>query len=235
MKTKIYLLPGLMCDERLWSRLVLYFDDTYEFIPLSIPLLDSFDEICEYISGSVKDEKINLLGFSLGGYIASYFALKYPNRVQRLFIIAATICSLSKGEIKKRNETLKLIDNYGFKGLSSKKVISLLLKENQEDTELISLIQEMYIDLGEEALKSQMASTLHRKNLLTNLLTLSIPLTYSYSTKDRLLNYNWIEEFILLHKTCKVVSIEGSSHMLPLEKPLELSEEIKNWAQTICI
>ena len=229
MKTKIYLLPGLMCDERLWSRIASFLNEKYELIHLSIPLLNSFDEICEYLYTHIEDEKINLLGFSLGGYIASYFAIKYPQRVKRLFVIAATLCSLSKDEKNKRKETLELIEKYGFKGISRKKVISLLLKENANDNELISLVQEMYVDLGYEVFKTQMTSSLDRKNLLEGFLELSVPVIYCYSTEDRLLDYGWIKDFTDLNNKARCVLIEGNSHMLPLEKPSTLSFEIKSW------
>ena len=42
---------------------------------------------------SLKIDKANILGFSMGGFIAQEFALKYPKRVERL-ILLATACSI---------------------------------------------------------------------------------------------------------------------------------------------
>ena len=75
MKEKIYFIPGLMTDNRLWKRVLPLLDDKYEIVHISIPQSTDFDEINKILFEKFKnEEKINLLGFSLGGYIASYFA-----------------------------------------------------------------------------------------------------------------------------------------------------------------
>ena len=89
-KEKIYLIPGLMTDERLWSRIKPFLQNEYELVHVPIPHTEDFDEIIDILFNLFKEEKVNLLGFSLGGYIASYFAITYPNRVNRLFMVAAT-------------------------------------------------------------------------------------------------------------------------------------------------
>ena len=63
MKEKIYLIPGLMCDERLWERLTPYLEDYYELVHLEIPLTSDFDEIIEILDKEFKEDKINLFGF----------------------------------------------------------------------------------------------------------------------------------------------------------------------------
>ena len=90
MKEKIYLIPGLMTDERLWSRIIPLLKDEYELIHVPIPHTGDFDEIIDILFNLFTEDKVNLLGFSLGGYIASYFAITYPNRVNKLFMLAAT-------------------------------------------------------------------------------------------------------------------------------------------------
>jgi len=42
---------------------------------------------------SLKIDKANLLGFSMGGFIAQEFALKYPKRVEKLILLASA-CSI---------------------------------------------------------------------------------------------------------------------------------------------
>ncbi|MCP4970729.1 MAG: alpha/beta hydrolase [Arcobacter sp.] len=226
---KIYLLPGIMCNQTLWKKMYLYFDDNYELIHLEIPLKKNLDEIVSTLNREIKDDKINLLGFSLGGYIASLFAVKYPNKINKLFIVACSLCEFSNEEIIKRKNAIAFTKKFGFKGLSRKKIISLLEKENQNDNYLIELIQKMYIDLGEDVFLSQFFSTLNRPDLLNKLLCLNKRVTFLYSINDGLVNINWLNKLESLSSNYKFIKINGSSHMLPLEKPKELSTEIKNW------
>jgi len=231
MKIKIYLLPGTMCNENIWIKLSPFFDDRYELIHVPIPQNDNFDAIADSLNDYFKKEKIYLLGFSLGGYIASNFACKYPHKIKKLFIISSSLSILPIEEIEKRKKAITFVDKHGFKGLSRKKVISLLEELNQKDEVLIKLIQQMYIDLGKETFKIQMSSTLYREDLLEKFLELKFPVTFFYCDKDRLVNHEWLTSLSTISKNIKFVKKSSSSHMVPLEKPFELSEVIKEWVK----
>ena len=187
MKEKIYLIPGLMTDNRLWSRLIPLLEHEYELVHVPIPHSEDFDEIIDILFNFFKEEKINLLGFSLGGYIASYFAITYPNRVNRLFTVAATPGNSTEAEIERRKEKFVVIEKEGFAGLTYEKAKSLLEEKNQNDDELIKIIQDMFIDLGKETFISQLTSTFYRKDLFEDS-NLDIPIWFFYSINDRLLN-----------------------------------------------
>jgi pimeloyl-ACP methyl ester carboxylesterase len=227
MKEKIYLIPGLMTDNRLWSRIIPLLENDYELVHTSIPHSEDFDEIIDILFNEFKEEKVNLLGFSLGGYIASYFAITYPNRVNRLFTVAATPGNSTEAEIERRKEKFVAIEKEGFVGLSYEKAKSLL--ENQNDEELIKIIQDMFMDLGKESFISQLTSTFYRKDLFEDLINLSIPIWFFYSKNDRLLNQEAIKKLLLDNHNMNIISREGTSHNIPLEVPELLSNEIKKW------
>ena len=227
MKTKIYFLPGLMTDERLWKELFCLFDDSYELIHVNIPLKSTFDEIIEELY--FKEEKINLLGFSLGGYVSAYYACKYPHRINKLFILASTPSSMYKDEIVKRSLAIEFTKKHGFKNLSAKKVISLLEEKNHNNTKLIDLVQNMYKDAGAYVFELQMKATLLRKDLLQDLLALNTSIYFFYSKDDRLLNHDSLAILQKEHKKARFIINNGTSHMLPLEEPNKLHILILEW------
>lgn len=228
MKKKIYLIPGFMCDENLWCRLIPLFDETYEFVHLEIPLEDSFDKIAEVLDKKIEKDA-NILGFSLGGYIAIYYSLKYPQKVNKILAVACTASSLAKEEVEKRTNAIRLTKEYGFKGLSRKKVLSLVEPKNQKDEELINLILKMYVDLGEEAFYSQFKATIIRTDLSSQLINSQIPIEFFYANEDRLVSLEWMNSLKEKAKNIKFTQIEAKTHMLPLEREKELSNEIKSW------
>lgn len=232
MKEKIYLLPGLMTDERLWQRLIPFLEEDYELIHLSLPLTDDFKKASIELENIIKDKKINLLGFSLGAYLATYFTIRNPNRVNRLFLVAGTPSEMKKDEIEKRKQTLAQMNNLGFKGLSHKKVLSLIEESNKDDNELIDIIKNMFTDLGHKVYNIQMNSTFNRKALHNELISLNLPIRIFYSTEDRLFTHKSLDNFTSAHKHITKVSRVGTSHMLPLEVPLQLSLEIRKWMKT---
>ena len=232
MKEKIYLIPGLMTDHRLWSRLIPILQNEYELVHIPIPHSQDFDEIIDILFNTFKEEKINLLGFSLGGYIASYFAITYPNRVNRLFTVAATPGNSTEAEIERRKEKFVAIEKNGFTGLSYEKAKSLLEEKNQEDVELIKIVQDMFMDLGKETFISQLTSTFYRKDLFEDLTNLDIPIWFFYSTNDRLLNKEALKKLLLDTHNMNVISRVGTSHNIPLEEPELLSSHIKDWMKS---
>lgn len=217
-----------MTDERLWSRLKPYLEE-YELIHLPLPLTDDFDKAIEEIDKKIEDENIYLLGFSLGAYVASYYTIKYPNKVKKLFLVAGTPSAMNEDEIVKRRMTLNQMNKFDFKGLSYKKAQSLLEKSNQNDEGLIHLVQDMFLNLGAEVYNIQMESTLVRKNIYNELIKSNIPTKFYYSTEDRLLTHKSLENFKEEHKNISLSSRTGTSHMIPLEFPSSLSCKIKEW------
>ena len=217
-----------MTDIRLWKRLVPFLENDYELIHLPIPHSVDFDEIVDILFEKIKEEKINILGFSLGGYIASYFAITYPNRVKRLFLVAATPGASDEAETERRKEKFAIIEKEGF-GLNYEKAISLVEKQNQNDEDLIKTIIDMFNDLGKETFISQLTSTFYRKDLFEDLIHLDIPIWIYYSQEDRLLNKKSLKKVLNSKHSMNVISREGTSHNIPLETPKELSEKIRKW------
>ena len=54
MNKKLYLIPGTMCDERLWSELIPYFSSSIELVYLTIPSNKNFEELAEYYAELIK-------------------------------------------------------------------------------------------------------------------------------------------------------------------------------------
>ncbi len=232
-KQKIYLLPGLMTDERLWERLKPYLEDCYELIHIPLPKSYDFEEINLIIEKYFKEEKVNLLGFSLGSYIATYYAIKNPHRIKRVFNLAGSPSASHPIEIVRREIKLKEIEKKGFFSLPYEKAISLLEEKNQNDTQLVDTIVDMFASLGEENYVYQLKSTFYRKDLHEELKELEFPIYYYYSTKDRLLNHASIKKLEeLKHPHIKLFNREGYSHNIPLEEPELLSKYIKMWLES---
>lgn len=229
MKEKIYFIPGLMTDIRLWKRLIPLLEDSYEIIHLAIPNSSDFDTIVEILNDEIKEEKINILGFSLGGYIASYFTCKFPNRVKRLFTVSATPGTTSKDEIKRREQKLKEFKASPIFGLEYEKAVSLVEEQNQNDSDLIKTIMDMFNDLGKDIFITQLTSTFNRVDLFDDLKELNIPIHMFYSKEDRLLDQINLKRLKNDIHNIKLLKKEGTSHNIPLEFPSVLASHIRNW------
>ena len=137
-----------MCNEKLWAQVLSYLHSSVELVYLHIPREKNFDELAEHFNELFSNDSVNLVGFSLGGYIATYFSLRYPQRVNKLFVISNIPTSSSSAELNQRKDTLQLVKKYGYKGISRHRAKTLLDTGSQIDR-LTDIILEMDNDLGE--------------------------------------------------------------------------------------
>ena len=230
MRKKLHLIPGTMCNEKLWTELLPYLHSSLELVHLDIPPGKNFNELAEYYNDLLDSDKTNLIGFSLGGYIASFFSMVYPERIEKLFVISNSPTSLSSVELTQRSDILKLVKTYGYNGLSRKKAADLLDPKNQTDR-LIDLILEMDCDLGEEEFISQYQYTSERKELSQAISRLPLHTQFYYSEHDQLVSSQWFGGLTGLSPKLSVFRTSGSGHMLPLEKPRELASYINSWIE----
>ncbi|MDX4048630.1 alpha/beta hydrolase [Aliarcobacter skirrowii] len=229
MREKIYFIPGLMTDIRLWSKALPLLKDDFEIIHIPIPSSTDFDEIVDILNKEFKEDKINILGFSLGGYIASYFTCKYPQRVKRLFTVAATPGTTSKVELERREKKLVDFENSSEFGLELEKAIMLLEEQNQNDLSLAKIMVNMFNDLGRDTFLTQLKSTFNRVDLFDKLKDKTIPMYMLYSSNDRLLDLEALDKLHNQKHNIKLIKRDGTSHNIPLEFPELFASSVKEW------
>jgi len=227
MKTKLYLIPGTMCTEQLWQFLLPSLSDEFELCYLTIPNKMNLDDISDHLVAQFEEDRVNLLGFSLGGYIASLVASRFPERLDKLMVLANSPCALNADELSLRKQTVSILKRFGYKGMPRVKAEALLAEKSALH---IDLILEMDKALGADTLLSQLENTSSRDDLIQPLLALDCDVRFIYSQKDNLINLAWMQELKVLagHKMSQKM-VAGSSHMLPLEEPIMISREINTF------
>ena len=224
-----------MCNKQLWSEMLPYLETTLDLVYLDIPKGKDFEELANYYNDIIGNEKINLVGFSLGGYIATYLSQLYPERIEKLFVISNSPTCLPAEELKQRNDVLNFIKTYGYKGFSKRKIATMIDSVNHTSTEqterLIKIISQMSIDLGVTELMSQYQYTSVRKNIVKFDSNLPLHTHFYFSDSDRLVNLQWFNELKNIKQNLTLINTAGTGHMLPLEKPKELANYINTWVR----
>ena len=250
MKEKIYFIPGTMCDVRLWDdlwpKLETALGDNYQLMHVPIPkektlteilsafyrifndFGDNFDDDHNY---DLADEKVNLVGFSLGGYLASAFNAAYPDKVKRLFIASNTPCILPEEEILTRKKIIKWVEKNGYSGLPSQRASDLLHPDNKQNKAIIDKMIVMDKTLGQEVLLQQFKVTTKREDLFTGLLNAAIPITFCSGVEDSLVNSALFYKIPANHSLIQHIEIPDAGHMLPLEQPEAMAKAILLWLE----
>lgn len=227
MRQSLYLLPGTMCDARLWqpmiSALEVLSDIHFDFHFLTIAQKPTINDILDDIKQQLPDEKVVLLGFSLGGYLASAFLLKYPQLIEKLLVIANMPCALPEREMKERARAVAWIKRNGYAGIARKRILALLDKSAHHRNDIVSLIENMDKSLGQEALVHQLLATTKRENIFHQLALLNQKKYFCVGENDPLVSISSLTDFQQLDKNMTLTIFEQAGHMLPLEKPKALA------------
>lgn len=225
VKEKLYFIPGLMCDERLWSRMTPYLEEKYDLVFLKIPHTTNFDEMNNILNEQIKEENITIVGFSLGGFVSLYYSLKNPNKVSKIFLVAASGSVSSSKEIERRRQGMIAARQLEFTAPPKDKIATLVDENSNEET--IQIIQDMFIDLGRDVFETQLQATFNRVNLNEDIKNDEKSLNIIYGDNDRLVDIKWLEDLKENRsKNIKFESIKTRSHNIPLDFPKQVASFI---------
>ena len=118
-----------------------------------------------------------------------------------------------------------------FSGLSRAAVVSSLHPDRAGDDSLIARLQAMAARLGGEVFRRQCALARHADG--DRLHEIQCPTLIVAGDKDRLRSFEEAEELQAGIAGSDLVLIEGTGHMLPLEAPERLAQEIVDWVKAI--
>jgi pimeloyl-ACP methyl ester carboxylesterase len=102
--TTLVLLPGLLCDDAVWTHQcsVLPAD---EFVVPSFEALDSLGAMAEHVLASVAAPRFSLVGHSMGGRVALEVVRRAPQRIERLALLDTGVDPIAPGADGERERT----------------------------------------------------------------------------------------------------------------------------------
>ena len=215
MSERLYALPGTQCDEELWHELIPLLEPHFELVHVPLPEGESLAEIRTHLVEQFPEEPFHLLGFSLGGYLAAFYAAAHPNQIRSLHIVANTPCALNEEELASRQQTLHWLERFTYAGMAHNKVMNML--SEMPHAKHIRTIQAMDKRLGGDHLRQQLMATTKRQDLHTALGEIDTPTHFYAGERDSFVNWDWLSNFLTQNTSATVTAFNTRSHMLPLE------------------
>ena len=217
------LLPGTLCDERMWTSLERALGDGYtcHHLPLHLPRTRA--GMRELIATHSAPQS-HLVGFSLGAYLALEHAVAYPERIASLSLFANSAKGLQPDEIATRQRVIAMLERNTYAGITRQRLRELLHPSHLDDAAITGLIRQMALDLGKEVLIAQFAQTFDRPDLMDRLQDLPFPVLIVGAEGDQLVQAGDLRAMAqrLPHATLHLLA-QPSGHMVPLEAPGELA------------
>lgn len=225
--SSVVLIPGFMLDETLWDEFRGYLPENWVVIHAVLTGGSNIRDIAKHIADRLP-ERVVLIGFSLGGYIARQLAADYPEKVQALVIIASSLRDDTEQQVKSKLHAVQALSPSTFRGLSADSIAKSLHPCRSSNTSLISRIQHMGRRLGYDALALQ--SSLRRADVSAD--RIGCPTLVVASTHDALRTIEEADELVRAISDASLQLFDGSGHMIPLEQPQKLAATIASWLGT---
>lgn len=232
--TTAVLLPGNMCDARLWSGGGSAVEAALAARGFSVAYADTSGaatiagmaiDVLGRVSGRVLP-----VGFSMGGIVALEVARQAPERIAGLVLI-----DTNAGADLPERAAVRPMQQARVRAGALPTIVADELKPaylaaaNRDDTALKDLLFDMAMRLGDDVFCAQSEALRTRADLGPVLDAFAGPVLFAVGAEDALCPPDWHAAMAARCANATLRVIDGAGHMLPLEQPHALAAAIGQW------
>jgi pimeloyl-ACP methyl ester carboxylesterase len=227
----VLLLPGNMCDARLWDAVGARLDRVGRMWRVAdfsrqTSIADMATDALALADGPVVP-----VGFSMGAIVALAMARQAPDRVAGIGLVAlnASADLPERAAVRPRQQA-----DVRAGGLATVVADELkpnyLAAANRDDAGLRALVLDMALGLGAETFVSQSEALRTRPDLRPVLAELAVPALLACGSEDALCPPDWHQQWAaMIGPSARLRVIDDAGHLLPLEQPDTLADALIGW------
>ena len=225
-KPHLLLLPGMMCDHRLWDLMVPKLRRHAEPVFGDLSKGATIPEMAAQVLADAP-ASFHLCGFSMGGFVAREIALTQPERVRSLVLINTSARGTTASDISRRQDMIRMLADRPYNGVTRSNLTRSVHETRAADTALLDRIQEMALGLGKDVFLRQLA--LVRDDGHLELADIACPALVLFARHDRLRSLDESRALADGIPGAQFRIIEDGGHMTPLEHPDILGDILTEW------
>ena len=222
------MVPGMMCDERIFSPQIEALSQNLE---VTIADISNFSSVRELASDVLKKapKKFSLLGHSMGGIVAMEIYSQEPNRIEKL-ILMDTNPKAELDEVKlKREPQIREVNKGKLLEVMRDEMKPNYLAESENKRSVLNICMDMALSLGPDVFINQSRALQSRLDQQNTIQSIKIPVLIMCGSEDKLCP---VERHEMMHNMISdsdLKIINNAGHMPTLEQPRETTEVIKEW------
>lgn len=231
----VLLLPGNLCDARLWARLGAELDR--HDIAWHVGDLSRQCSIAAMAADMLAeaDGPVLPIGFSMGAIVALEMARQAPGRLRALGLLSLNASADLPERAAQRPRQQAEVRGGGLETVVANDLKPhYLAAAHRSDPELLQLTMDMALGLGADVFLRQSEALRTRDDLRPVLPTLAVPVFLACGAEDRLCLPEWHRHWAAAIGPAAVLhEVAGAGHLLPVEQPYRLAAALIPWLQTL--
>lgn len=230
MAEPLVMLPGMMCDERLFSPQVDAFTPQREVI---IPPLCGAENIADLVREMLPGlpDQFALAGLSMGGIIAMEIMHQAGERITRLALMDTNPFAEAEDRKAIRERQITTVRAGGLKDVIRDEMKPHYLAETENRQQILDLCMDMALDLGEDVFVQQSRMLAGRIDQTATLALVTVPTLILHGAEDQLCPPERHHAMADLISHAKLVRIEDAGHLPCLEQPVETTAALQRWLE----
>lgn len=230
MKQPLVLLPGMMCDERLFAPQI---EVLASACAISVADLTQHDSMAG-LAASVLNESpqtFALAGLSMGGIVAMEIMRQAPERVTRLGLIDTNPLAEADAMKARRAPQIETAKAGGLPEIIKHEMKPNYLATGLHRSQILDLCMDMAIDLGVDAFVNQSVALRDRQDQQEILKRVTVPTIVMCGEGDVLCP---IERHQLMHDLIEGSTFEiigGAGHLPTLEQADKVNTVLLRWLE----
>jgi pimeloyl-ACP methyl ester carboxylesterase len=227
------MLPGHMCDARLWSLVASPLEDAgHQIVHADLTCGSSMAEIADSVLASAPPLFV-AVGLSMGGIVAFEILRQQPHRVSALVLCDTNPAAESRERASMRCEQQRLVRDGALAHVVRNDLKpAYLAAENNARHDLLDQVFAMAMDLGSEAFLRQSEALLHRADSWSVLPTIACPTLLLCGAEDIVCTPALHRQMADSIPSSQLHLVEGAGHLPPLEQPSLFADHLIEWLPT---
>jgi pimeloyl-ACP methyl ester carboxylesterase len=226
--TPVVMIPGMMCDERIFAHQIKELGTDTEVYIADISKYSSIQELASDVLEN-SPPKFFLVGHSMGGIVAMEMCSQEPDRIEKLVIMDSNPKPELEETKLKREPQIRNVISGNLAQVMKEEMKPNYLADSYKQKDILNTCMEMALTLGPEVFVRQSRALQGRDDQQSTLEDLDIPVLIMCGSEDKLCS---IEKHELMHNIIndsKLEVVMGAGHMPTLEQPQKTTEVIKSW------
>ena len=228
MTETLLMLPGMMCDARLFEPQIAAVSSSYTVIAMPLTGKSTVAELAQDILQNAPP-RFALLGLSMGGIIAMEMIRQAPERISRLALLDTNHMADAPERKLIREQQIKRVEAGELRTIMRDEMKPNYLAEGENRAAILDLCMAMAEALGPQVFIDQTIALQTRLDQSETLKKIQVPTLIACGEHDTLCP---VEKHQLMHELVagsRLCVIPGAGHLPTLEQPELMNRKLMQW------